>query len=493
MIQTLPLYRVNFPRQFVNGALGVYIVSAILVGAIYPDWIMHLYWWCIGLVCIVSFFYGTSHLTHTWAFLSTKAFEKKLFWTGWLIRAITVVLMYWLFQILASGQLDFEPSDVIWYAEEASFIADEIYEGHFNVIVSLEECLGGKADLSDSGYPIYLGIVYALVGKSVILARLLQSFFGAAIGVLIYRVTQRHFDEPTARMAGIMTMLMPSLVMYCGLHLKEVIMTYLTIQFVESADGVLISRNFNWRNLLAVAVVGLLLFTFRTVLAATLFFAFAVTLILSSSQSIKGGKRVMLIICSFLFVAMAFSGRIKSEVMEIVNKDIRTQQRVSMDMRYGTGKGNGLGNKFANYASAAVFAPLIFTIPFPTMVETYGQEQKRMLHGGCFVKNVMSGFTILSIFMLLLGGNLRSLDAEWRKHVFPLAVLCGYLLVLVFSEFAHSERFHQPVLPLLMMFSAYGVTHLKPRWRWMFSLWCVLVCIMCVGWAFIKIKGRGLA
>ena len=46
------------------------------------------------------------------------------------------------------------------------------------------------------------------------------------------------------------------------------------------------------------------------------------------------------------------------------------------------------GNQFAKYASKSIFAPMIMVIPFPTMVETPGQENQRMIHGGNYVKNI---------------------------------------------------------------------------------------------------------
>lgn len=489
----LPIYRDNLPKQFTEGALMSYVGALVVVALAFSKWSMIWYWWVIGFLCVAFFFIGTPKCIRQWARLSSKQFESKLFWTGWILRVVTAILMYWLFLILNNGKLDFEPADVEWYDEVATFISDAVYNGKLNVVQNFRDCMGRQTgDLSDSGYPIYLGIVYVFVGQSVLLARIVQCFPGAMMSVLIYRIAQRHFDEPTARLAGVMTMFMPNLVMYCGLHLKEVIMTFLTTWFVERADDMLLSKKFDFNNVIIVALIGLSLFTFRTVLAATVFLAMAVTLVLSSSKMMKGWKRTFLIIFSILFVSIAFSGQIKNEVMEFVNKDKQAQQRISMDLRYGAGRGDGQGNKFASKAGAAVFAPLIFTVPFPTMVDIIGQYQKQMLHGGCFVKNMMSGFVIFTMFFMLLSRGIRGVNAEWRKHVLPLAVLCGYLVVLVFSEFAHSERFHQPILPLFMMFAAYGVTHIKPRQSWMISMWCFAVFVMCVGWAYIKIAGRGL-
>jgi phosphoglycerol transferase MdoB-like AlkP superfamily enzyme len=130
---------------------------------------------------------------------------------------------------------------------------------------------------------------------------------------------------------------------------------------------------------------------------------------------------------------------------------------------------------------------MIFTIPFPTMTEVLGQENQMMIHGGNFVKNITSYFTIMALFVLLFSG-------KWRQHVLPLAVLVGYLVVLVFSNFAHSERFHQPILPLSLMFAAYGISIMN-QYPWIkryFNYWCVLMFIAAIAWNWFKLAGRGM-
>jgi hypothetical protein len=142
-------------------------------------------------------------------------------------------------------------------------------------------------------------------------------------------------------------------------------------------------------------------------------------------------------------------------------------------------------NTFAQYASAAVFAPLIFTIPFSTMVEIFEQENQMMMNGANFIKNILSGLTILALFMLVK-------RREWRNHVLPLALMGGYLVVLVFSNFAHSERFHFPVLALELLFAAYGVTQVTNKHKRIYMIWIVLICIANMLWTWIKLAGRGL-
>ena len=119
------------------------------------------------------------------------------------------------------------------------------------------------------------------------------------------------------------------------------------------------------------------------------------------------------------------------------------------------------------------------------MVAVYGQENQMMLNGACFIKNIMSGFTIFALVSMLFSG-------EWRKHVLPIALNSGYLVVLTFSTFAHSERFHFPVLALELMFAAYGVTLMKNKHKRWFTIWLIAMCVANIGWAWIKLAGRGL-
>ena len=91
------------------------------------------------------------------------------------------------------------------------------------------------------------------------------------------------------------------------------------------------------------------------------------------------------------------------------------------------------------------------------------------------------------LLLLLLSG-------EWRKHVFILAYLCGYLVVLVFSGFAQSGRFHMPIWPMLMLFAAYGVQIAKGnvRLRRGFNMVLMAEVLVCLIWNWFKLKGRGM-
>ena len=85
-------------------------------------------------------------------------------------------------------------------------------------------------------------------------------------------------------------------------------------------------------------------------------------------------------------------------------------------------------------------------------------------------------------------------SGEWRRHVFIIAYTCAYLVVLVFSGFAQSGRFHMPIWPMLMIFAAYGVqlakTDKKMR-RW-FTYVLYMEVFVCLAWNWFKLAGRGM-
>ena len=125
------------------------------------------------------------------------------------------------------------------------------------------------------------------------------------------------------------------------------------------------------------------------------------------------------------------------------------------------------------------------------MVETVGQETSRMLHGGMVTKNIMSYFCIIALVILLFP-ILPNMN-KWRDHVLPGAFLLAYLLILVFSAFAHADRFHMPALPLEILFMAYGISLLRvpiiKRW---YYVWLVLMFVAFMAWNWIKLAGRGM-
>ena len=472
------------PANISNTAIMTYLLAMIGCLLAYSSHMMPIKWWIFGIVSVIGFFYFANRQTKLWVNTRPMAFTKKLFWTAFAVRVIWVLISYWLYYEWTGTAFSIGAADELFYDEAARYGANMIREGNWHIYSGIMDY--ASPAFSDMGYPMYLSVIYWIFNDSVLIARLLKAIWSAWTAVLIYKLAARNFGESTGRMAGIFCMLMPNLIYYCSFQLKEVEMVFLAILFIERADWLLRQPKLNIIQTIAVMLIPLSLFMVRTALAATLVAAFYCTLLFTTGRVSGLGKRAILIVVVAIFAAIMLvtSTSIGTEVRQMWQTGGSTQQA---NMEWRSERDGAMSQQFAKYASAAVFAPMIFTIPFPTMTETPQQENQKMIHGGNFVKNITSFFTIVALVIFLLTGN-------WRKHVLQLAVLCGYLFVLVFSNFAHSERFHLPILPLSLMFAAVGISLIKenPWIKRYFNYWCVLMFLAVIAWNWFKLAGRGM-
>lgn len=481
--------RIHFmPKRISDISMGTYFLALMACTLLYSRHILDWKWWIFGIISVVGFFYFANRQSKLWLNIRPTTFSKRLFWGAFVLRVLWVLISYYLYFQWTGTAFSIDAGDELFYDEIGHYGASLMRDGNFAIYNPMVKYAGTVA-FSDMGYPIYLSILYYIFFDSILIARIIKAILGAWTAVLVYKVATRNFGESTGRMAGIFCMLMPNLIYYCSFQLKEVEMVFLAMLFVERADWLLRQPKLKAMQTVAVMLIPVALFMIRTALAATLVAAFFCALLLTTGRVSGFGKRAVLIVVVGIFAATMFltSTSIGTEVRQMIETG-GSGQRANMEWRAErTDMAGGLNQKFAKYAGAAVFAPMIFTIPFPTMSEVPSQENQKMIHGGNFVKNIVSYFTIMALLILLVTGN-------WRKHVLPLAVLCGYLVVLVFSSFAQSERFHLPILPLTLMFAALGVSLIKEN-PWMkryFNYWCVLMFIAAVAWNWFKLAGRGM-
>ena len=482
IIRTTQFISYNFvPHKITNPAILVYLAALLTISVIYSSQAMYWYWWVFGILEVVGFFYFANRQSRLWANIGTKQFQKNVFWTACLLRVVVMLFIYWFHNTMTGQPFAYGAADEIGYHEEAKWMAQTIRDGQFSTYLNYKFVQSNE--VSDAGYPMYLGFVYLLSGDSIIIARLLKCLWGALTCILLYRLGKRNFGEHVGRLAAILMMLEPHFYIYGSLHLKETEMIFMMVLFLERADNLVRSRNFNFSNIAVVVLLLASLFTFRTVLGLTAVFSIVLALLLTSKRVMSWGKRIVFLLV-FGATALYFAGgRIFSEIEQVWElKDDNQSSRMSEIVQT---------QSLAKYAGAAVFAPMIFTIPLPTMVETEGQETSRLLHGGMVVKNIMSYFCIIALISLLFplipGYN------KWRDYVLIGVFLLGYLAILVFSAFAHADRFHMPALALEVLFIAYGVSlsRIPQMQRW-YKAWLVLMFVAMVAWNWFKLAGRGM-
>ena len=461
-----------FPKYFSSRAITCYVVTLAAISLVFWSYAMPFQFMLFGFVSLTVFFVYSSQLTEKWQRFSSKTFVRKLFTTALVIRIIYVVFIYFYYIEMTGQPYAYHTGDELYYQGSAQLWRNDGF-GMFY------EDINRDVAFSDSGYIWWLGFVYYVLGTHVLPARLVKCVIDAFSCVLIYNLAKRNFGEYVGRIAAVFCMLMPNMWYYCGVTLKETEMAFLTILFVERADLALRSKKITVKNLLLPGVIMLAMFTFRTALGAVLVAALVAAIIMSSSRQLQTWQKVLYSIVFGIWMLLTVGSEIVEETQQLWEGRSTNQEEGYAWRAERTG-----GNTFAKYASASVFAPFIFTIPFSTMVAIPGQEPQMMLNGGNFIKNIMSGLTIFALFTLLIRG-------DWRKHVLPMAVTAGYLVVLVFSNFAHSERFHFPVLALELMFAAYGISLLSNKHKRWYVLWLVGIFFANFAWAWVKLAGRG--
>lgn len=488
MWQSMPMgvMRKSYPSWLQTYGIVAYILSLAVVSMVNTNYSLPWYYMVIGVVCVTIFYlYGRtlSNENQVSKVRKTKTFERRIFTVAFVARLVSMVLLYTIFSSAYGDSFGFESADASSYDEMGQFVAGLMSNGNFNLYDEIAQWSGNN-DISDMGYGIYVGFIYWLTDNSIIVVRLLKCLLSAWAVVLIYRLARRNFEEPIARNAAIFVALWPNFWYYCAVHLKETEMTFLAVLFVEQADQMLRSRQFTAWKIIPILLIAALIFTFRTPLGLVALLALIFSVVMSSSRVVSWGKRIIVGFLAVLLIAVVAGNRIQEQSRGLIEQ-VQSGQQEKTNISRSERKG---GNSLAKYAGSAVFAPMIFTLPFPSMVRPFeGQEVQQLLNGGNFVKNILSAFTILAMVTLLMSG-------KWREHLLPLSFMLGYLAVLAMSNFAQSERFHQPAMPFEFMFAAYGlsIAVTKPKYKRWFMYWCGLMLVAAIVWNWFKLAGRGL-
>ena len=479
-----------YPRWLSQYPIIVYILALTVVSFMYSAYSLPWYYMLSGVVAVLIFFLFGNTVTKSTSIdimHSEKRFKKRIFLIAFIPRLLFMLMLYWIFQANYGDAFGFDNADAQYYHDLGEFVSGLISKGNFHFYDEITRWCG-RDDISDMGYGIYVGFIYWLTGNSIVVLRIIKCILSALTVLLIYRLAKRNFGGQTARIAAVFMALWPNFWYYCGTHLKEVEMVFMGVLFVEQADQMLRSRKFSVWKVVPILLMAAALYTMRTPLAIVALLSLIFSVVMSSAKVVSWGKRIVVGLLAVSLIGITMGNRIEEESRVLLEAS-RTNQDAAIE-HYATRKdASGNQQRFAKYAGAAVFAPLIFTLPFPTMVRPYdGQEAQQLLNGGNFIKNIISGFTILALVILLMSGR-------WREHLVPLSYMSGYLVVLVMSAFAHSERFHEPAMPFELMFAAYGlsIAMKQQKYKRWFSYWCGVMFIAAIVWNWFKLTGRGLA
>ena len=462
-----------FPHQISTKAIYIYLGALAAVSLFFFSHAMSIGYIIMGIAWVSGFFLLSNYCSEKWKDLPQKKLLSNLLLVALGLRVFWVFFSYIYYTIKTGIPFEFAAGDALWYYEESVGNINTSWKEIWNYLFV------DTATVSDSGYVFYLTFLAKIFGENVLFPRLVNSCFSAVTVLLIYFLAKRNIGEEGGRLAAIFACFMPNLIFYCGLHMKEAIMIFLMVAYLERSDYLLRSKKYNILTIALPVLLALILFTFRTALGGVAVFALVTALVFTNTSVIGRGKRYMLIGWGLLAALTLTGGTILNEFDGLIeNRDVNQSNKRLMQ----TNK----GNLWAKYATGSVMAPMMFVLPFPTMVDVDQQYTQQMLSGGNYVRNFLGGFVLIALFSALF------ITKNWRNLSLIGSFVIAYLGIVSISGFANSERFLLPGLPVLLIMAAYGVTLLDAKNYKFIKVWYWVVPILIFGWAFFKLGSRGL-
>ena len=462
-----------FPKQIASKGIYLYLGALVAVSIFFIRHAMSWEFLLMGITWVVGFFLLSSYCSKKWQNLPQKRLLINLFLVALGLRVFWVFFSYIFFTIKTGIPFEFSAGDALWYYEESIGNIHTKWKDVWNYLFV------DTTTVSDSGYVFYLTFWAKIFGENILFPRLINSVFNAAAVPLIYLLAKRNIGEEGGRLSAIFTCFMPNLIFYCGLHMKESFMIFLIVAYLERADYLIRSKHYNVLNIALPVLLALILFTFRTVLGAVAVFSFATAIVFTNTSVIGKKKRIMLISWEVLAALTLTGGTIINELDGLIeDRDVNQSNKRLMQTEKG--------NQWAKYATGTVMAPMMFVLPFPTMVDVDEQYNQQMLSGGNYVRNFLGGFVLIAVFSAIF------ITKNWRNLSLIGSFVIAYLGIVSMSGFSNSERFLLPGLPCLLIMAAYGVTLLDAKNYRFIKIWYWVVPVMAFAWAFFKLGSRGL-
>lgn len=456
--------------------IGVYLLALIVISVVFREYALQPKWMLWGIGEVLFFFLMTAVFYPRWKDNDRKRFLWTVFLVALVIRVVYAVAIGYYYYYQTGSAHEYDAGDSLWYHSTALLCAEWLKKGH---IVSIFRYLRFYTmGYSDQGYTLWLTILYTIFGRSLLVPRIFKGLMSAYMCVLIYKLGTRTFGERTGRLAAVMCVFMPILIQICGIHTKEMEMIFLSIFALERMDYLIRSKRYTVWNILAPILLTGLTFGFRTIVGMCLIFAFLVFVVVSPRELVsKRGKIITIASIVVMFFVFLFSP---------VGREMRIIYRLKFtDLNYQSERYEAEGMKYGNFAKSWILAPGAFVLPLSPMVEE-APDHNKMIHGSTYVKNFLAFFAMLSIVIAIR-------QKKWRDFSLIGAYELSYLTIIMFSFTANSERFHEPAIPLLVLMSAYAMTHLRHKDLKLFYVYCGLLFVAMFVWNWLKLSARGLA
>ena len=455
--------------------IGLYLLALIVISLAFREHALQWKWMLWGIGEVLFFFLLTTVFYPRWKGDDTKRFKWKVFLVAFVIRGLYAFLVAYYYYYETGKAFEYNAADSIWYHPTAVYLSRCVRQGYVSYIFKYLNAY--TMGWSDQGYVLWLTLVYTIFGRNLLTPRLFKALMSAYLCIVVYKLGTRTFGERTGRLAAVMMVFTPILIQLCGVHTKEMEMIFLSIFALERMDYLIRSKKYTVWNIICPILLTGLTFGFRTIIGMCLIFAFLVFVVLSSKDLVpKKGKIITLVATVVVFLAFLLSP---------VGREMRIINALKFkDLNYQMKHYDSLGMKHGELAQGWIMAPGAFVLPLAPMVEE-SPDHNKMIHGSTYVKNFLAFFAMLAIVIAFR-------QKKWRDFSLIGAYELSYLAIIMFSFAANSERYHEPAVPLIVLMSAYAMTHIRRKDLKLFYIYCGLLFVALVVWNWLKLSARGL-
>ncbi len=463
--------------QHTNIAI-VFSLAVIFLHAIaFPNYLMPFIILSTGTMIIFFFFVLLNYYNRIWQ--GCTSFTTRLFFHSLGYRIIGIALLYMLtyFYDPANLPMEVKALDSWNYHRSGCMVADALREDR-SVTMALARIWKSETDY---GFATIIGYIYFLFGKNILLIKLFNALFSSLTVVRIYQIAQITHDERSARLAGILTMLMPALLWFNGFFLKETILMFIIVNIGFLTYKIILKRKLRIINTILILLHFGVVFYFRVVLAPLLI-ACTILQILGYRTSNRNYK-ISSVLISVLFVVGSFV------VMQQLGMDKHIEAAIEASQdQFGNELSDTSKKRGVTYA-AAIISPILIAAaiitPFPSLLNFDKEQLGIYAHfQNEIVRNGMYFFVFLGLF--------NAYKTKNKATLFVGGFALIYIMILAASGISFQDRFQILALPFLLIFMADGIAKHYPKRtkHWIHYLSVIFVIILC--WNLFKLSNRGL-
>ena len=292
-------------------------------------------------------------------------------------------------------------------------------------------------------------------GPSRIMVSVINSFAGALLVIVVYRMSRKIFDPDTARKAAVLVACWPSMILLSAGTSKEM----LVILFEWSLLYFAIRNSEGLRPNDGVASIPALLALYVTRFYALYMVvaAFAIRIITSGRKHLVRNAILGTIVLGSVMVMLGTSGVVNRD-FDIFDRRSRSMESWRENVAETTGTGVNIYAEYEGSVSIPVAAAYFFLAPFPWEI---------------FNGSLRSSFAAvenIAILVILIMGfpALKIFFKDKLREMLPIFVFCGIYAgfhIWGLVNVGLAWRHKQTVMPMFFMLVALGITQRKKGWE----------------------------